>query len=285
MASGSERDHDTSIGGTWALGTGRLGIFVKYSLKEGSYDGSSYNGFGPFSIEHEAFAFGTDAQSIAVKILYGFPIGTWKLGTEIGFAHKSHSNFIAQSLDNGGSFINVPVNALSAPYDFFIYMMPVDATWNEASFKASAEETIGPGVLTFTPKIATVFHGVSNVNILYTSGWVDESITVNGTGNVSGWSTGADLWYHIKLNDSTSLPFVVSANYDRKKTNVSTVAITNFVGTVPDTETSEAKQFVFEIGGGINKQFTKETKAASGLYYEYLQSKNFYATSLNFHGA
>src|SRR6202142_2769956 len=33
MAKGSERDHEVSLGGTWAFGPGRLGLFLQYSTE------------------------------------------------------------------------------------------------------------------------------------------------------------------------------------------------------------------------------------------------------------
>ncbi len=263
-ASGSERDHDASLGGTWAFGPGRIGIFLNYSDKSGSYVGT--NNF-PTPLTQGTFALHTDADSIAVRLLYGLPIGSWKLGTEIGFAHKSHDNSTFQSYSNGFRSINTsePIGA----YDLSAFLMPLDASWNEASFKASVEKTAGPGVLTFTPRIATVFHGENNVNFRDTSGPVVVDNVV-GTGTIKGWSTGADLWYRVRLNDTTSLPFLMSVSYDRKRSYVSTVDITT-----PDTEINEAKQLVFETGGGIDKDISG-MKIASGLYYDYVQSKTHY---------
>jgi hypothetical protein len=273
MATGSERDHDASLGGTWAFGPGRIGIFVHYALKEGSYGGSNnFNQSG--SLLQDSFALDTDADSFAVRLLYGLQIGAWKLGTEVGFSHKSHQNFTDYLTGDGVHLTNNPLGAMVTEYDTFTFMTPDDSSWNEAALKISAERAIGPGVLILTPKIATKFHGVNNINNLVTFGSVP-IFNVLSTGNVSGWSAGADLWYRVRLDDSTSLPFLMRADYDLTKMNSSGIELGFIFSPSPPVNfSSERKYFLFETGGGIDKEITKQTRVAGGIYYDYLQSKN-----------
>ena len=271
MAKGSERDHAVSLGGTWAFGPGRLGLFLQYSTEDGSFNGSDNNGTD--IVSHDTFSFDPDSRSFDLKLIYGLPLGSWKLGTELAFAHKTIINSTSQFLGAfGETATNDPIGARDPFFNIFPYGVPADLRWREASFKISAEKTIGPGVLTFTPRIATVIHGTSDYTSRFQSGSfiLDD---IDGTGNLTGWSTGADLWYRVKLNDTTTLPFVVRANYDRKRADISAY---DSAAVQPIDLSSEAKQFVFEAGGGIDKNISKETKIASGLYYNYLQGKTMF---------
>ena len=270
MATGSERDHAMSFGGTWEFGPGRLGLFIQYSTDNGSFNGTDDN--GSVVVNHDTFSFDTEKRSFDLKLIYGLPLGSWKLGTELAVGHRTQFNSTVQTIQNFLTILNNPIGARNPFYNTFPYMVPTDWRWKEASFKISAENAIGPGVLTFTPKIATVFHGTSEYNSRFIFGTfaVDD---IHNTGSLKGWSAGADLWYRVKLNDSATLPFVASLNYDRKRAEISA-----FDSAVlqPVQLSSETKEFVLEVGGGIDKNLSKDTKIASGLYYDYIRSKTMF---------
>jgi hypothetical protein len=266
---GSERDHNTSVGGTWRFGPGQLGVFLQYSLQEASFDGTvNYSGSGMHPVPvSDRFAFDIDSENFAVRFLYGLPIETWKFGAEIGFAHKSHQNTTTQFGWNG-LFAAYPPIGLCPTLNSLVYRVPDDSSWNESNFKISAEKQIGPGMLTFTPRISTIFDGVSKVNAkvgILQIGFADQ----NSDGRLAGWNTGADLWYRIQLDKATDLPILIRAEYD-----LMNIDIPGF-RTGPQDVSHDIKNILFETGGGIDRKFG-QTRIAAGVFYNYIEGRDSY---------
>jgi hypothetical protein len=257
MEAGSIRAHYMSLGGTWALGPGRLGLFVQYSDDRGAYNGSQSGAVGFSSV-----SLNTQDKPFAVKLLYGLPLGSWKLGTELRYTYNTSNNSNRWSQPGSSVTNEYWINAPN-PYGF-----PINLKWNEASLKLSAETAVGPGVLTFTPKIAATF-GIGKSDL--TNG----AFFIAGTGDITGWNAGADLWYRIRIDNTTTLPFVVRANYDRKRADLSVSWSTG----ITESDAYIYRNFVFEAGAGIDKDLSREVKIASGIYYNYIEGKTSLAAN------
>jgi hypothetical protein len=80
--SGDELRHDGLFGASFPLGSGRMGFFFTYEGMRGDYDGL-YNSGINYIIDMKNVL-----DDFAFKLLYGLPIGGFRLGGEVQIAYR-----------------------------------------------------------------------------------------------------------------------------------------------------------------------------------------------------
>jgi hypothetical protein len=233
-----------------------MGLFFTYDGMRGSYDGDNSAGF--------IFKMKNDLDDFAVRLLYGLPIGGFKLGAEAQLAYRHELQEV-----NEFSASQVALNDLGIPY-----MYPNDSSYLEALFKGSMEGKVGPLDIEFTLRGGLALPGTNS------SEWDFQVQAPPGTplltwktnGEVHGWQIGGDLWLRYPLAPDLPLPLLVRADYQQKTRNG---VGTGFIGpfSVNVGFRGEVKELAITVGGGVDKEFGKATRIAAGIYYNYLQGK------------
>lgn len=262
--SGDEQRHDTLVGAAFPLGPGRMGLFFTYAGMRGDYDGD-YG--GPSS--PESIGIQSDLDDFAFKLLYGLPLDGFQLGGEVQFSYRQEEQQWYESSDYG-----TLINDFSIPP----YIYPYESKYGEALFKGSLEGAIGPLDCEFTLRGGFIFSGANE--LYYTYQTLDGEGGWDLDGDVQGWRIGSDLWVRYPLHNGLALPFLVRIDYHTKTRDGDGPGFGDSAGTYYDHE-HEQKDFALSVGGGVDKEFDKDTRIAAGIYYNYLQGKEdffFYYT-------
>jgi hypothetical protein len=101
-----------------------------------------------------------------------------------------------------------------------------------------------------------------------------DTYNVDANGSVKGWRVGGDLWVRYPLKDGLSLPFLLRVAYQDKTRKADGPGLDNGVFDIIEESKIREKNFNVEVGGGVDKEFGKGTRVASGIYYNYLNNKN-----------
>jgi hypothetical protein len=267
---GSGRQTDTLLGAAIPLGQGRLGLFLQYAYKHDTFNGTEVS-----TGVNNTYSFEKELQSLNMRAIYGMPIGSWKLGGEVQLAYRNREDETSIKIGTE-TIVNSIIGAHGSFFNTFPLMYPNDSNWWEALFKISAEGQLGPGTLTFTPRGGFVFGGNSDLHFYSTIGTSPfEDIVFDG--NVSGWNVGGDLWWRMPMSGGVSLPVLFRVDYDRKKWDG---AGSNILGNVPYTYESKERNLQIETGAGVDKEYSKGSRLAAGLYYNYIQSDNSFMYAL-----
>jgi hypothetical protein len=255
--SGEEAGHNGLVGASFPLGPGRMGIFFTYAGMRGGYDGDAAGFLVPVRLEMK-----NDVDDFALRLLYGLPIGGFKLGAEAQIAYRQE----LQELTTFSSD-NILGNRVFHPYPF-----PNNSRYWEALFKGSMEGKVGPLDLEFTLRGGFDFAGTSKRHV---EDQIPPGSPFDGfdaKGDVDGWQIGEDLWLRYPLADGLTLPFLVRVDYLQK----------TWQGHGPGSGTlagfdvgyrGEETNLAIAVGGGVDKEFGKATRIAAGIYYNYLQGK------------
>lgn len=303
-SSGDEQEHNTLLGAAFPVGPGRMGFFFQYSGKRGDYDGeeiASY--FGPTTFNR--YSLGSDLDSFALRLLYGLPMGGFKLGgeTQLAYRHEENRTSFNGFLNLNGLFVlfgfpgGVALwekNGVGGPgqgseHNLFPFMFPYESKYWEALLKGSLKGAIGSAKVAFTLRGGFIFAGDNNLDF--------ESFQAGGTavrnepglhvmaivpggaggsridGDVKGWSIGGDLWVRYPLPEGLSLPFLLKIGYQRKTRGGDGLGLGMDSGDIFNYKNRE-EIFQVEVGGGIDKEFAKGTRIAGGVYHSFLQNKN-----------
>jgi hypothetical protein len=78
-----------------------MGLFFKYAGKDNDYSGSE-NEWRSGTLYFHQYNFLSDLDEFALRLLYGLPMGGFKLGGEIQLAYRSEENGIFFNGDQGG---------------------------------------------------------------------------------------------------------------------------------------------------------------------------------------
>ncbi|MCJ7662946.1 MAG: autotransporter outer membrane beta-barrel domain-containing protein [Desulfobacterales bacterium] len=261
--SGDKQQHDALLGAAFPVGSGRMGLLFTYNGIRGAYDGDYSDSYGGSYI----YKLASDLDSFALRLLYGLPIGGFKLGGEVQFAYRQEKQETARY---DYVFNNAYLNRYQQPVS--IYMWPYDSAYWEALFKGSMEGTVGPLDLEFTLRGGFLFAGANT--------WRYERQAPIGTpvygwdakGDVRGWQIGGDLWARYPLATDLTLPFLVRVDYQAKTRDGDGPGWGSVAGHDYDYE-HEKRDLAITVGGGLDKEFNKETRVAGGIYYNYLQRK------------
>jgi hypothetical protein len=102
--SGDELRHNGLFGASFPLGPGRMGLFFTYDGMRGDYDGH-FTLTGVYVYEILDMKSALDA--FAFKLLYGLPIGGFKLGGEVQIAYRQEKKE-RNDYDSGNAWLNDP---------------------------------------------------------------------------------------------------------------------------------------------------------------------------------
>jgi hypothetical protein len=264
-ASGDENRHEALLGSAMPLGPGRMGLFVGYSGKRNDFSGheSQFDSGGSF---HTKFRMDTDLDSFDFRLLYGFSMDALELGNEIQLAYHDEENGTLQFASDGG-VTNFPLGAMVPAGNLFHYMIPYDSKFWEILFKESLSGSLGPVKIALTGRGGFIFGGDNRYNTLSSSGDFGKF-----EGDAEGWRAGGDLWLKYSLADGLSLPFTARIDYQRKRKDGFGPGSLFFANGVADYVHKE-RNLSLEAGGGLNKEFSKGTTLAGGIYYAFLDEK------------
>jgi len=274
--SGDELRHEALVGAAFPLGPGRMGLFFTYSGMRGDYDGKLNELFlrntGEISTYFDRYNLKSDLDNFALRLLYGLPLGGFKLGGEVQFAYRKEKNKALYNEDYGSGrrylYTNYPWGGIWDYENALPLMLPYDSRYWEALFKGSLEGAIGPAKIAFTMRGGFLFGGDNT----YT---YEEQAPIGNTvdrfdlkGDVTGWQIGGDLWLRYPLAQDLSLPFLVRVDYQEKTRDGDGP---NMSGNVRFTYKSQEQNLGITVGGGVDKELSKGAKIAAGIYYSYLQ--------------
>jgi hypothetical protein len=274
-ASGDEYKHEALIGSTYGLGSGRMGVFFTYENQNGEYDGE----IDPDYIITPGMDFDleSDKNDFTLSLLYGFPIDCIDIGFEAGFAYHNEENKTIQEFSGieTRNHVNFPF-ILPNPYNLwsniYTYMIPYDFEYYETFVKASIASEVGCNAdFSLTINGGYIFSGYNELDSEGTT--VDGYLDTEMDGDVDGWSLGGDFWLRYRVDDSLSLPFLVSASYQEK---IKAGDDSTILGSIPvelDYEHKEVSWSV-EAGGGVDIALDNTSKIASGIYYQYSENNN-----------
>jgi hypothetical protein len=266
--SGNELRHNALLGAAFPLGPGRLGLFFTYEGRRGDFD---------FNDGLEVIKLTDNLDNFALRLLYGLPVGSFKLGAEVGFAYRQDKKELFDyATDMSDGFVNLHMSE-AFMYNLFIPpFIPYDSAYWEIPLRLGVEGKVGPLDLEFTLRGGVIVSGDNTLReeIQAPVGNVTGGIDMNG--DVGGWRIGGDLWLRYPLTDSLTLPLLVRADYWEKTRDGDGSpfsAPANFFD-YKNKETS----LDLAIGGGLDKELAKGTRIAGGIYYNYLRGTDDIST-------
>jgi hypothetical protein len=250
--------HDAQVGAAFPLGPGRMGLFFEYAGMRSDYDGDLFVTPGAAS---PTVDLASDFDDLALRILYGIPVGGFNLGGEVQFSYRGEERENSRIWPAAQAAFNMP----NLPFCFF----PYDSSYWEALLKGSLEGMVGPLDLEFTLRGGFIFAGDNT--------WEYEIQTPPGTpllgwnldGGVDGWRIGGDLWVRYPV-DSVTLPFLVRVDYQEKNRDGDGAGTYTFTGQSVEYDNT-MQDLDIEVGGGVEKELNAGTMLAGGIYYHYLQ--------------
>jgi hypothetical protein len=274
--SGHEQKYEGLLGAALPVGPGRMGMFFQYAGKRGKFDGDTYSDtFGPTLYNNNLKS---DLDSFILRLLYGLPMGAFKLGGEVQVAYRSEKNKTTSEYLNGlPGYWEIDKNdifqTILPVYNNLLYFMfPYDSQYWEANFKGSLEGTVGPARIAFTMRGGFIFAGDNKLETEYLEPAYNEYGKLDG--KVKGWNLGGDLWVRYPLREGLSIPFLVRVGYQQKTRNGNGPYYDDGSFDYIEDYKSVEKSFNVEVGGGVDKEFIKGTRVAAGIYYNYLNNKN-----------
>ncbi|MCJ7662945.1 MAG: hypothetical protein MUO24_01740 [Desulfobacterales bacterium] len=269
--SGDEYKHDALLGAAFPLGPGRLGLFFEYAGKRGNYDGAQDILVTP---SWGAYDLTSDLDNFALRLLYGLPVGSLKLGGEVQFAYRQEENKALYNYTDGSElWKNFFWDGMMSNRNLFPLMLPYDSRYWEALFKGSLEGKVGPLALEFTLRSGFLFGGDNQYEYEHQEpiGTPTEGFRLKG--DVTGWRIGGDLWARYPLAQDLSLPFLVRIDFQEKTRDGDGPGQLGFAGDNFEYKSQE-QSLGITVGGGVDKELSKGAKIAAGIYYNYLQGTN-----------
>ena len=276
--SGDEKDHDALLGTTLPLGQGNMGLFFQYTGNRGHYNGHE-NEWAGQPLLHQ-YSLKSDLNTFSSRLLYSLPLGDLSLGSEIQLSYRNDENRIFFVMDNGIGgylfYINPPIGRLFHDrLNLLPFMFPWDSKYWEALLKGSIAGQFGPTKITLTLQGSFIFQGKNkydHMRLLIPG--LSEWLTLNG--NVKGWDVGGNLWLTYSLTKDLSFPFLLKIAYEKKTRDGDGSGTADLAAFYFDYKNREEVSQI-EVGGGVDKEFTKGTRGAVGIYYGYIQEKgNFF---------
>jgi hypothetical protein len=270
--SGNELRHNVLLGSAFPLGPGRMGLFFTYEGRRGDYD---------FNDVDAGFKLTDDLDNFALRLLYGLPIGSFKLGGEVGFAHRREEKelfFFNTSTIPSTGFVNLHMTEVFFFNLFIPPFVPYDSAYWEFPMKLGVEGKVGTLDLEFTVRggVIVSWDNTLKQNVQEPVGNVVDAFDMNG--DVGGWRIGGDFWLRYPLTDSLTLPLLVRADYWEKTRdgNGSPFGAPEIFWAYKHKETS----LDLTIGGGLDKVLAKGTRIAGGIYYSYLRHTEDVSTNI-----
>jgi hypothetical protein len=289
--SGDEYGHNGLLGMAFPVGPGRMGLFFQYAGRRGDYDGKENVTVSGTPFAFNKYNLESDLDSFALRILYGLPVGGFKLGGEIQFSYRNEENTTRMSAQIDAP---LPVLLINNPFsiglfppsfpphstDLFPFMIPYDSNYLEALFKGSLEGSIGPAKIAFTMRGGIIFGGDNQYKFVG-SQLIPNAGGAKLNGDVKGWNIGGDLWLRYALGEGLSLPFVVKAGYQKKTRDGDGQGWGGFFMPFGFDYKNKEKNFQIEAGGGVDKELGKGMRVAAGIYYNYSNNKNDFSINVS----
>jgi len=276
--SGDELKHASLLGAAFPMGLGRMGLFLQYVHKRGDYDGREDEWNNGISATHR-YNLESDLDTFALRLLYGLPMGGFKIGGEIQLAYRQEENKTYFDKAPGGGIHDYWTNTILGsflPYlNTFPFMFPYNSNYWESLLKGSLEGAIGPAKITFTGWGSIIFGGDNKLDFNCTR-QASNSGSLNMNGDVKGMKTGGEFWLRYPLAQDLSLPVIIKAEYQETSRDGygSSTGIFQQIGPANSDYKNEEKIFHLETGAGLDKEFTKGTSIAVGFYYGYIKNEN-----------
>lgn len=251
-ASGQAWKNEGQLGAAFALGAGRMGVFFDYAGDRGVYGGDENSG----GLTFPSYKLSDRSDSFALKVIYGLPVRAVKLGGELQIAYRSEER---ETFYYDVNLKNYPWSAENIPFvNLYPFMIPFKSSYWEAAGKVSVGGSAGPAKYAFTLRGSLPFSSENEYNC----------ITYGTNGRVQGFNVVGDFLLRVPLSDRVILPFVVSTGYKTMKRD----GDGNTPGSSLLTYAHENKDFFIKVGGGADMQLAKDTKAAAGLYYDFIRT-------------
>lgn len=266
--SGDEYKHDTLVGAGFPLGPGRMGLFFTYDGMRDNYDGNEDVLGAP---SFAAYDLRSELDNFALRLLYGLPMGGLKLGGEVQFAYRQEENETWWLSYLGEYHVNQYQGPLRSYSNLSPFLFPYDSSYWEALLKGSIEGMVGPLDVEFTLRGGFIFGGDNNLEYEAVVGPIPYAYDLDG--GVGGWRIGGDLWVRYPVDDTLSVPLLVRIDYQEKTRDGEGPGSLILSGTNFSYE-NEEKSFEIEVGGGVDKEFTKGTRIGAGVYYSYLDQQD-----------
>jgi len=259
---GNELRHNALLGSAFPLGPGRMGLFFTYEGQRGDFD---------FSDVDAAIKLTDDLDNFALRLLYGLPIGSFKLGGEVGVAYcQEEKEFFDYWTDMTEGLVNFHMYWFDYQSNLFIPpFVPYDSAYWEIPMKLGVEGKVGPLDLEFTVRGGIIISGDNTLRINEQEPVGNVIDGVDMDGEVSGWRIGGDFWLRYPLTESLTLPVLVRADY-REKTKDGEGSWFTDPAVFYDYKHRETR-LELAIGGGLDKVLAKGTRIAGGIYYNYLR--------------
>ena len=277
--SGDELRHEALVGAAFPLGPGRMGLFFTYSGMRGDYDGKLNEWYlpSPGPTYFDTYDLNSDLDNFALRLLYGLPLGGFKLGGEVQFVYRKEKNKALYDEDYGGGsrwlWTNYPWGGIWDYENTFPLMLPYDSRYWEALFKGSLEGKVGPLDLEFTLRGGFLFGGGNKYKYECQSPIGNPAYRFDLKGDVTGWRIGGDLWARYPLANGLSLPFLVRVDYQEKTRDGDGPGQLGYNG-FSFAYKNQEQGLGITVGGGLDKELPKGARIAAGIYYNYLQGKN-----------
>ncbi|MEE9914093.1 MAG: hypothetical protein K4571_20460 [Deltaproteobacteria bacterium] len=251
-ASGQAWKNEGRLGAAFALGAGRMGVFFDYAGRSGVYGGDENSG----GLTLPNYKLSDRSDSFALKVIYGLPVRAVKLGGEIQIAYRSEEQ---ETFYYDINLKNYPWSAENVPFvNLYPFMIPFKSSYWEAAGKVSVGGSAGPANYAFTFRGGLPFSSENEYNCS----------TYGANGTVRGVNVGGDFRLRVPLSESLVLPFEVSVGYKTMKRD----GDGNTPGSFLLTYAHENKDFFIKVGGGTDMQLAKDTRAAAGLYYDFIRT-------------
>jgi hypothetical protein len=274
--SGDGFDHDALAGAAFPLGPGRMGLFFQYAGKRGDFDGKTNEYYYGGRYFH-TYSMDSDFDSFAMRLLYGLPLGGFKVGGEIALAYRREENETFNSEDEHATHLwrkNFPFGADTPWINLFPFMFPYESKYWEALFKGSLNGAVGPAKVAFTLRGGFIFAGDNNLDYSVATVPIPSMGAIDMDGDVKGWRMGGEFWLRYPLSKGLSLPFVVRVDYEKKTRDGNGLGLgPGFIGLSYDYKNRE-RLFQVETGGGLDKELNKGTRVAAGIYYNYIKERS-----------
>jgi len=256
--SGQEFKHNALVGAGFPLGPGRMGLFFTYDGIRGDYDGhEDVLGLSHFT----EYDLKSDLDNFALRLLYGLPLGSLKLGGEVQFAYRQEEN-----KNDMPGYVNYTLGTQIPERNLTPFQLPYDSKYWEALLKGSLEGKVGLLDLEFTLRGGFIFAGDNNFTLTQTT-----IIIHDGSGDVTGWRIGGDVWARYPLATDLTLPILVRLDYQEKEREGVGQRFDGSANVYPyDTQ---ERSLHFTIGGGVDKEIGKGARIAAGIYYNHLEGE------------
>jgi len=270
--SGDEQRHNALLGAAFPLGPGRMGLFFTYEGTRGAYDGDEAIS-GGFS-SPITYNLQSDLDAFSLRLLYGLPLGAFKLGGEAQLLYRQEENGTWWQSGLEAGYLNWPLGGLEPATNLFPFMFPYDSEYWEALFKGSLEGTVGPLDCEFTLRGGFIFGGDNQLEAEGYDPLGTERFVLDG--DVTGWRLGGDLWVRYPLSHDLSLPFLVRIDYQEKSRDGKGVMLDGD----PLRYGNEEEGITIDVGGGVDTELVRGSRVAVGIYYAYRDSTDSLSVSV-----